>query len=187
MGSRCAATLFNVLSFPCVCDVRSAACGRWCRPCTAGRRSRMRRARPCPLVGLPGDRTASRSAFQRRRFVQCFTRRSDAGPFGAPARGTPRSQVHTRPGTPSLPQTRWCLALKQDPPAPFGRPENCSAGGGGGDMDARRRRGGRLEKWGSVSGPFFLCKNGCWRQRHRSTKFGPKKFFPRIISPPTFK
>ena len=33
-------------------------------------------------------------------------------------------------------------------------------------------------------GPFVLCKNGCWRQRHRNTKFGPKKFFPPIISPP---
>ena len=33
-------------------------------------------------------------------------------------------------------------------------------------------------------GPFVLCKNGCWRQRHRNTKFGPKKFFPPIIPPP---
>ena len=64
------------------------------------------------------------------------------------------------------------------------QPENCSAGGGGADMDARRRRGGGLEKWGSVSGPLFLCKNGCWRQRHRNTKFGPKKFFPPITPPP---
>ena len=53
-------------------------------------------------------------------------------------------------------------------------------------MDARRRRRGGLEKWGSVS-PFVLCKIGCWRQRHRNTKFGPKKFFPPIIFPPTFE
>ena len=59
-------------------------------------------------------------------------------------------------------------------------------GGGGGDMDARRRRGG-VGEMGFRVGPFVLCKNGCWRQRHRNTKFGPKKFFPPIISPPTFE
>ena len=33
-------------------------------------------------------------------------------------------------------------------------------------------------------GPFVLCKNGCWRRRHRNTNFGPKKFFPPTIPPP---
>ena len=33
-------------------------------------------------------------------------------------------------------------------------------------------------------GPFVLSKNGCWRRRRRNTNFGPKKFFPPIISPP---
>ena len=45
------------------------------------------------------------------------------------------------------------------------------------------RRGGGGEM-GFRVGPFVLCKNRCWRQRHRNTKFGPKKFFPPIIPPP---
>ena len=58
---------------------------------------------------------------------------------------------------------------------------------GGGDMDARRRRGGGVgEMWFRV-GPFVLCKNRCWRQRHRNTKFGPKAFFTPINSPATFE
>ena len=56
-------------------------------------------------------------------------------------------------------------------------------GGGGGDMDARRRSGGGLGEMGFRVGPFVLCKNGCWRWRRRNTNFGPKKFFPPIISP----
>ena len=60
-------------------------------------------------------------------------------------------------------------------------------GGGGGDMDARRRRGGGVGEKGFRVGPFVLCKNACWRRRRRNTKFGPKKFFPPIISPPTFE
>ena len=51
-------------------------------------------------------------------------------------------------------------------------------------MDARRRREGGVGEMGFRVGPFVLCKNGCWRQRHRNTKFGPKKFFPPIIPPP---
>ena len=53
-----------------------------------------------------------------------------------------------------------------------GQPENCSAGRGGGvDMDARRRKGGGggVGEMGFRVGPFVLCKNGCWRQRHRNT------------------
>ena len=57
-------------------------------------------------------------------------------------------------------------------------------GGGGGDMDARRRRGGGVGEMAFRVGPFVLCKNGCWRRRRRNTNFGPKKFFPPIISPP---
>ena len=57
-------------------------------------------------------------------------------------------------------------------------------GGGGGDMDARRRRGGGVGEMGFRVGPFVLCENECWRQRHRNTKIGPKKFFPPIIPPP---
>ena len=58
-------------------------------------------------------------------------------------------------------------------------------GGGGGCMDASRRRGGGgVGEMGFRVGPFVLCKNGCWRQRRRNTNFGPKKFFPPIISPP---
>ena len=60
-------------------------------------------------------------------------------------------------------------------------------GGGGGDMDARRRRGGGVGEMGFRVGPFVLCKNGCWCQRHRNTNFGLKKFFLPIISPPTFE
>ena len=52
-------------------------------------------------------------------------------------------------------------------------------------MDARRRmEGGGVGEMGFRVGPFVLCKNGCWRQRHRNTKFGLKKFFPPIIPPP---
>ena len=32
-------------------------------------------------------------------------------------------------------------------------------------------------------GPFVLCKNGCWRQRRRNTKFGSKKVFSTNNSP----
>ena len=59
-----------------------------------------------------------------------------------------------------------------------GQPENCSAGGGGGvDMDARRRKGGGVGEMGFRVGPFVLCKNGCWRQRHRNTNLARKSFF----------
>ena len=98
----------------------------------------------------------------------------------------------------ALPPSRWKAGTvpmretcRAPPPPPqrtlpsTGQPENCSAGGGGGvDMDARRRRGGGVGEMGFRVGPFVLCKNGCWRQRHRNTKFGPKKFFPAIIPPP---
>ena len=43
--------------------------------------------------------------------------------------------------------------------------------------------GGGLEKWFRV-GPFVLCKNGCWRQRRRNTKFWPEKVFSTNNNPP---
>ena len=67
----------------------------------------------------------------------------------------------------------------------IGQPENCSAGGGGGTWTpAEGGRGGGVGEMGFRVGPFVLCKNGCWRQRHRNTKFGPKKFFSTNNSPP---
>ena len=62
------------------------------------------------------------------------------------------------------------------------QPENCSAGVGLTWTPAEG--GGLVGEMGFRVGPFVLCKNGCWRQRHRNTKFGPKKFFPPIIFPP---
>ena len=44
--------------------------------------------------------------------------------------------------------------------------------------------GGEGGGMGFRAWPFVLCKNGCWRQRRRNTKFGPKKYFPPKISPP---
>ena len=56
---------------------------------------------------------------------------------------------------------------------------------GGGDMDARRRRGGGgLEKWGSVSGPLFCVRTDVGAKGTGTQKVGPKKFFPPIIPPP---
>ena len=60
-------------------------------------------------------------------------------------------------------------------------------GGGGGLTWTPAEGGGGVGEMGFRVGPFVLCKNGCWRQRHRNTKIGPKKFFPPIISPPTFE
>ena len=58
-------------------------------------------------------------------------------------------------------------------------------GGGGGDTDPRRRReGGGLEKWGSVSGPLFCVRTDVGAKGAGTQNFGPKKFFPPIISPP---
>ena len=57
-------------------------------------------------------------------------------------------------------------------------------GGGGGGAWTPAEGGGGVGEMGFRVGPFVLCKNGCWRQRHRNTKFGPKKFFPPIIPPP---
>ena len=57
-------------------------------------------------------------------------------------------------------------------------------GGGGGVTWTPAEGGGGVGEMGFRVGPFVLCKNGCWRQRHRNTKFGLKKFFPPIISPP---
>ena len=59
-------------------------------------------------------------------------------------------------------------------------------GGGGCDMDAHRRRGG-VEKWGSVSGPLFCLRTDVGAEGTETQNFGPKKFFPPIISPPTFE
>ena len=59
-----------------------------------------------------------------------------------------------------------------------GRPENCSAGGGGGvDMDARRRRGGGLEKWGSVSGPLFCVRTDVGAEGAGTQNLARKSFF----------
>ena len=60
-------------------------------------------------------------------------------------------------------------------------------GGGGVTWTPAEGGGGGVGEMGFRVGPFVLCKNGCWRQRHRNTKFGPKKFFPPIIPPPTFE
>ena len=63
-----------------------------------------------------------------------------------------------------------------------GRPENCSVGGGG-DMDARRRRGGGLEKWGSVSGPLFCVRTDIGAEGARAQILA-WKFFSTNNSPP---
>ena len=57
-------------------------------------------------------------------------------------------------------------------------------GGGGGVTWTPPKEGGGVGEMGFRVGPFVLCKNGCWRQRHRNTKFGPEKLFPPIIPPP---
>ena len=59
--------------------------------------------------------------------------------------------------------------------------------GGGGVTWTPAKGGGGVGEMGFRVGPFVLCKNGCWRQRRRNTNFGPKKFFPPIIFPPTFE
>ena len=96
----------------------------------------------------------------------------------------------------ALPPSRWkagTVPMRETcraPPPPqrtlpsTGQPENCSAGGGGGLTWTHAEGGGGVGEMGFRVGPFVLCKNGCWRQRHRNTKFGPKKFFPAIIPPP---
>ena len=60
-------------------------------------------------------------------------------------------------------------------------------GGGGGVTWTPAEGGGGVGEMGFRVGPFVLSKNGCWRRRCRNTNFGPKKFFPPIISPPTFE
>ena len=57
-------------------------------------------------------------------------------------------------------------------------------GGGGGAWTPAEGGGGVVGEMGFCVGPFVLCNSGCWRQRRRNTKFGPKKFFPPIIPPP---
>ena len=45
-------------------------------------------------------------------------------------------------------------------------------------------RGARAVHARCARGADTPPKNGCWRQRRRNTKFGPKNFFPPIIPPP---
>ena len=54
----------------------------------------------------------------------------------------------------------------------------CMSGrpGGGGGV--------RLEKWGSVSGPLFCVRTDVGAEGAGTQKFGPKRFFPPMISPP---
>ena len=49
--------------------------------------------------------------------------------------------------------------------------------------------GGGVGEMGFRVGPFVLCKNGCWRQRRRNTKFWPEKVFStnNFPLPPTFE
>ena len=49
----------------------------------------------------------------------------------------------------------------------------------------KQRPGGGLEKWGSVSGPLFCVRTDVGAEGAGTQNFGPKKFFPPIISPPT--
>ena len=49
--------------------------------------------------------------------------------------------------------------------------------GGGGDMDARRRRGGGLEKWGSVSGPLFCVRTDVGAEGAGTQILARKSFF----------
>ena len=59
-----------------------------------------------------------------------------------------------------------------------GRPENCSAGGGGGGgCDARQRRRGGLEKWGSVSGPLFCVRMDVGAEGAGTQILARKSFF----------
>ena len=49
--------------------------------------------------------------------------------------------------------------------------------GGGGDMDARRRRGGGSEKWGSVSGPLFCVRMDVGAEGAGTEILARKSFF----------
>ena len=48
---------------------------------------------------------------------------------------------------------------------------------GGSDMDARRRRGGGLEKWGSVSGPLFCVRTDVGAEGAGTQNLARKSFF----------
>ena len=63
-------------------------------------------------------------------------------------------------------------------PVPKGNLKIALRGGGGGDMDARRRRGGgRLEKWGSVSGPLFCVRMDVGAKGTGTQNLAQKSFF----------
>ena len=47
----------------------------------------------------------------------------------------------------------------------------------GGDMDARRRRGGGLEKWGSVSGTLFCVRTDVGAEGAGTQNLARKSFF----------
>ena len=64
----------------------------------------------------------------------------------------------------------WFLAAK---PARFGDLNI----GGEGDMDACRRRGGELEKWGSVSGPLFCVRTDVGAEGTGTQNLARKSFF----------
>ena len=80
-----------------------------------------------------------------------------------------------------------CLCLSHAPAASYLQGDLKIALRGGGVTWTPAEGGGGVGEMGFRVGPFVLCKNGYWRRRRKNTNFGPKKFFPPIISAPTFE